>query len=66
MEMRRVVRGRQSRNREFAAREPLGSGAKSGDHCGRNRRTLQFSRILWVAPGPNPDLAAFDGKLPGN
>jgi hypothetical protein len=66
MDLRRIVRGRQTRNREFAAREPLICGAKSGDYRGWNRHTLPFSRVLWVAPGPNPDLAAFDGRLPAD
>ena len=64
MDLCRILCGRQTRNREFAAREPLTCGAKSGDYRSWNRHTLPFSRILWVAPGPNPDLAAFDGKLP--
>src|SRR5262249_37165190 len=66
MELRRIVRGRQTGNGEFAARDPLICGAKSGDYRGRNRPTLPFSRVLWIAPGPNPDLAAFDGRLPAD
>src|SRR5262249_13237764 len=53
----------QTRNREFAAREPLSCGPEPRDDRGRDRYALQFDRILRVAPGPYPRLAAFDGKL---
>src|SRR5262249_49812686 len=66
MDLRRIERGRQTRNREFAAREPLICGAKSGDYRGGNWHRLPSSRILSVAPGPTRDLAAFDGKPPAD
>src|SRR5690349_16443155 len=54
---------RQTRNREFAAREPLSCGPKARDDRGWDWHALQFDRIVRVAPGPYPRLAAFDGKL---
>src|SRR5262249_35670785 len=64
MDLCRILCGRQTRNRDFAAREPLSCVTKSCVDRSWNRHPLPFSRILWVASGPNPDLAAFDGKLP--
>src|SRR5262252_6659100 len=54
---------RQTRNREFAAREPLSCGPKPRDHRGWDWHALQFDRVVRVAPGPYPRFAAFDGKL---
>ena len=57
-----MARVRQTRNREFAAREPLSRGMKSRDDRGRNRHAFHLDRIIRIAPGPHPRLAAFDGK----
>src|SRR5262249_55621858 len=54
---------RQTRNREFAAREPLSCGPNPADARGRVWHPLQFDRIAGIARGPSPRLAAFDGKL---
>src|SRR6476620_10685863 len=60
--MRPVAPVRQTRNREFAAREPLSRGTKSRDDRGRNRHAFHLDRIIRIAPGPHPRLAAFDRK----
>ena len=57
-----MARVRQTRNREFAAREPLSRGTKSRDDRGRNRHAFHLDRIIRIAPGPHPRLAAFDRK----
>src|SRR5919197_1928740 len=54
---------RQTRNREFTAREPLRRVAKPRDDRGRYRHAFHFGGIIRVAPGPHPRLAAFDRKL---